>query len=151
MNSIPGRETENWTLSFNQPKETHKKGLLLGTDFRHAVEFSRSGRARTPTFRPSFEAVSPLYTALRNGQTSGARPAVSQACGPVRSRSVQRERYTTRGALCTGATEGAVRTIGTGRPGAVLSGHQLERRPRAAPPVLPRGLPPTAQATPRGR
>ena len=45
---------------------------MLGTDFRHAVEFSRSGRARTPAFRPSFEAVSPLYTALRSGQTRGS-------------------------------------------------------------------------------
>src|SRR3954454_2165193 len=36
--------------------KTRGTGLLLGTDFRHAVEFSRSGRARTPAFRPSFEA-----------------------------------------------------------------------------------------------
>jgi hypothetical protein len=41
-------------LSFNQPKEpTGSKDpdreLLLGTDFRHAVEFSRNGRAGTPT------------------------------------------------------------------------------------------------------
>src|SRR3954468_4272759 len=28
-------------------------GLLLGTDFRHAVEFSRSRHTRTPAFRPS--------------------------------------------------------------------------------------------------
>src|SRR3954454_3700940 len=48
MNSIPGREPRADTLDINQPKETHKKGLLLGTDFRHAVEFSRSGRARNP-------------------------------------------------------------------------------------------------------
>src|SRR3954464_316611 len=33
-------------------------GVLLGTDFRHAVEFSKSGRARTPAFRPSSEATS---------------------------------------------------------------------------------------------
>src|SRR4051794_39470400 len=41
-------QAENRDLTdrdINQPKETHKKGLLLGTDFRHAVEFSRSGRA----------------------------------------------------------------------------------------------------------
>src|SRR4051795_9073992 len=44
-------QAENRDLTdrdINQPKETHKKGLLLGTDFRHAVEFSRNGRATTP-------------------------------------------------------------------------------------------------------
>src|SRR4029079_8609055 len=43
----------------NQPKESPTRtpqgpgigGLLLGTDFRHAVEFSRSGRAATRPFR----------------------------------------------------------------------------------------------------
>src|SRR5919107_4473357 len=49
MNSIPGENRELDAL-VNQPKETHKRGHLLGTDFRHAVEFSRSGRARTPAF-----------------------------------------------------------------------------------------------------
>src|SRR5919112_6882762 len=81
MNSIPGENRELDAL-VNQPKETHKRGLLLGTDFRHAVEFSRSGRARTPAFRPSSEAICPLYTALRKGRTSGVRPAVSQALRP---------------------------------------------------------------------
>ena len=33
-------------ISINPKKPT--KGLLLGTDFRHAVEFSRSGRTRNP-------------------------------------------------------------------------------------------------------
>src|SRR3712207_7998881 len=47
MNSNPGENRELDAL-VNQPKETHKKGLLLGTDFRHAVEFSRSGRSRHP-------------------------------------------------------------------------------------------------------
>jgi hypothetical protein len=58
-------------------------------------------------FRPSFETISPLYTALRNGRTSGARPAVDQAGGPVRSRSVQGERYTTLSAPRTGVRSGA--------------------------------------------
>src|SRR3954469_24765472 len=50
MNLITA-ETESWhSRSINQrnPHEPPKKpasGLLLGTDFRHAVEFSRSGRA----------------------------------------------------------------------------------------------------------
>ncbi len=57
-------------------------------------------------FRPSFEAVSPMYTALRSSQTSRACPAVDQAGGPVRSRSVQREQYTTLGAPCTGVRRG---------------------------------------------
>src|SRR3954471_3613365 len=61
MNSIPGREPRADTLDINQPKETqpHQKtrnGVLLGTDFRHAVEFSRSGRAETPASRPSSRA-----------------------------------------------------------------------------------------------
>src|SRR3954467_13490902 len=49
------------SISINQrnPSRNHGPGtgLLLGTDFRHAVEFSRSGRARTPAFRPSFGGV----------------------------------------------------------------------------------------------
>src|SRR3954451_23687220 len=49
------------SISINQRNPSHepedpRHGVLLGTDFRHAVEFSRSGRARTPAFRPSFEA-----------------------------------------------------------------------------------------------
>jgi hypothetical protein len=52
--------------------------------------------------RLSFEAVSPMYTVLRSGRTSRVCPAVSQACDPVCSRSVQREQYTTHGALCRG-------------------------------------------------
>src|SRR3954453_13257185 len=67
MNSIPGREPRADTLDINQPKETHKKGLLLGTDFRHAVEFSRSGRATTPASRPSSWAASLCGSARRAG------------------------------------------------------------------------------------
>src|SRR4051812_15210328 len=81
MNSIPGRETENWTLSFNQPKETHKKGLLLGTDFRHAVEFSRSGRAATRPSRASSLAACPTVRRLRSRAPGGA---LRGPPGPVR-------------------------------------------------------------------
>src|SRR5919206_1949922 len=49
MNLHPGENRElTLSTSINPKKPT--KGLLLGTDFRHAVEFSRSGRARTPAF-----------------------------------------------------------------------------------------------------
>jgi hypothetical protein len=49
MTLNPGREPRADTRDIHQPKETHKKGAyLLGTDFRHAVEFSRSGRSRHP-------------------------------------------------------------------------------------------------------
>src|SRR4051795_6449798 len=49
-------QAENRDLTdrgINQPKETQPEpkpgtGLLLGTDFRHAVEFSKSGRAPNP-------------------------------------------------------------------------------------------------------
>src|SRR3954465_3989647 len=60
------------SISINQrnPSRNHGPGtgVLLGTDFRHAVEFSRSGRARTPAFRPSFEAAFPRYATRRDGQ-----------------------------------------------------------------------------------
>src|SRR3954449_1957278 len=43
----PGENQElTLLISINPKKPT--KGLLLGTDFRHAVEFSRSGRTRNP-------------------------------------------------------------------------------------------------------
>ena len=94
-------------------------------------------------FRPSFEAVSPMYTALRSGQTSGACPAVDQAGGPVRSRSVQRERYTTLEAPCTGVRGGAVLLSSALSPGPAMSlaaagkplvrGRVVERRPHRLP------------------
>src|SRR3954452_1439732 len=74
MNLNPWPRTENWTLSmFNQPKEptrNHSPGkgdTKYGTDFRHAVEFSRSGRAKNPASRPSSSACVVLLGA-------GARP-----------------------------------------------------------------------------
>src|SRR6476620_4809796 len=52
-------------ISINQrnPSPHHTKqqehGVLLGTDFRHAVEFSKSGRAETRPFRASLLAGCP--------------------------------------------------------------------------------------------
>src|SRR5918995_6577534 len=65
----PGREPRADTRDVHQPKETHKKGLLLGTDFRHAVEFSRSGRARTPAFSAFIRGG--IFTVHRAPQRSG--------------------------------------------------------------------------------
>src|SRR3954454_1055532 len=49
------------SISINQRNPHHITkmqcgDLILGTDFRHAVEFSRSGRAKNPAFRPSSSA-----------------------------------------------------------------------------------------------
>src|SRR3954453_19261663 len=46
------------SISINQRNPSHepedpRHGVLLGTDFRHAVEFSRSGRAATRPSRAS--------------------------------------------------------------------------------------------------
>src|SRR3954454_6982287 len=72
------------SISINQRNPSHepedpRHGVLLGTDFRHAVEFSRSGRARTPAFRPSFEAAFPRYATRRDGQGPGLSPWPSRA------------------------------------------------------------------------
>src|SRR3954467_15723426 len=48
----PGENQELALLMSINPKKP-TKGLLLGTDFRHAVEFSRSGRAPTRPSRAS--------------------------------------------------------------------------------------------------
>src|SRR5215213_11400508 len=59
-----GREPRASTLDINQPKESQTRtkpwhGVLLGTDFRHAVEFSKSGRVETRPFRASLLAGCP--------------------------------------------------------------------------------------------
>src|SRR3954451_7622294 len=55
----PGENQElTLLISINPKKPT--KGLLLGTDFRHAVEFSRSGRATTRPSRASSLADCPI-------------------------------------------------------------------------------------------
>src|SRR6476661_3363729 len=63
----PAENRELDALDINQPKEPkpeHHKGhpgtgLLLGTDFRHAVEFSRNGRAENQPSRASSQATCP--------------------------------------------------------------------------------------------
>src|SRR4051794_27084885 len=82
-----GREPRVGTRDINQPKEP-TKGLLLGTDFRHAVEFSRSGRATNRPSGASSSAGCPLYPALRAGPR-GALPAATIR----RPRAAQRRSY----------------------------------------------------------
>ena len=70
--------------------------LILGTDFRHAVEFSRSGRARSPA---------DCSTVLRGGdfhctpgsaaiEPRGFDRRFPRPWSPVRSRSVREQPYT---------------------------------------------------------
>jgi hypothetical protein len=56
VDDLIAAETESWhSRSINQRNPTSPRrnplmgDLLLGTDFRHAVEFSRSGRAENQT------------------------------------------------------------------------------------------------------
>src|SRR3954453_17386164 len=71
-------------------------GLLLGTDFRHAVEFSRSGRARTPGLPAFVRGGSRCYALLSIGRYPGGfdrlafRPArgrekTTPSCAPVQA------------------------------------------------------------------
>src|SRR3712207_6130809 len=103
----PGREPRADTRDVPQPKETHKKGLLLGTDFRHAVEFSRSGRAATRPSRASSLAACPTVRRLRSPAPGGAPPR------PSRARPAHGEPYTT---LEDGAQ------VGGGRPASHAAG-----------------------------
>src|SRR4028119_1004937 len=78
----PGREPRASTLLMSiNPKKPTKKGLLLGTDFRHAVEFSRSGRAATRPFRASSLAACSTVRRLRSPAPGGA---LRGPPGPVR-------------------------------------------------------------------
>src|SRR3954467_11098812 len=54
--------------------KTRGTGLLLGTDFRHAVEFSRSGRAETRPFRASILAGSPTLRRFPTPPSPGGWP-----------------------------------------------------------------------------
>src|SRR4051812_4375067 len=63
MNLHPWPRTESWHSRYQSTKGTLTTSrrcsagdLILGTDFRHAVEFSRSGRAKNPALRPSSSA-----------------------------------------------------------------------------------------------
>jgi hypothetical protein len=114
MNSIPGENRELDAL-VNQPKETHKRGHIHGTDFRHAVEFSKSGRARTPAFSAFVRGGVPTVHRAPQRWDLGVLPAVSQACGPVRSRSVRREEYTSLQAAAGGSPGGSRSWSRTGR------------------------------------
>src|ERR671927_1240838 len=81
MNLHPWLENQELALliSINPKKPT--KGLLLGTDFRHAVEFSRSGRAATGPSRASSLAACPTVRRLRSPAPGGA---LRGPPGPVR-------------------------------------------------------------------
>ena len=89
----------------NQPKESqpgHKPwhGVLLGTDFRHAVEFSKSGRTETRPFRASSLAGCPTLRRFPVFPHPGPGPADL----PVRA--AQREHYTISEALAQGPSSG---------------------------------------------
>src|SRR3954453_8924965 len=84
MNIDPAENRDLTDRDINQPKESQPHtqhaghGVLLGTDFRHAVEFSRSGRAETPASRPSSLAaldVTPRFAAVSPG---GSHPLASR-------------------------------------------------------------------------
>lgn len=81
MNSIPGENRELDAL-VNQPKETHKGVTCLALTFGTLLSSQGADALVLQPFGPSFEAICPLYTALRSGRTSGVRPAVSQALRP---------------------------------------------------------------------
>src|SRR3954453_7901473 len=76
MFEIQAENRDPTDRDINQPKETHKKGLLLGTDFRHAVEFSRSGRTTTPAPAGFVVGGSPTLPRVRSAPSTGTpRPA----------------------------------------------------------------------------
>src|SRR3954464_3280036 len=76
------------SISINQRNPHHITkmqcgDLILGTDFRHAVEFSRSGRAKNPALRPSSSAACPTLRRARLAVTSGDLTAAPGPLGPV--------------------------------------------------------------------
>src|SRR4029453_19067305 len=89
------RTADAGTLDINQPKESQTRtrrprhGGLLGTDFRHAVEFSKSGRATTRPFRAPSLAGCPTLRRFPAAPHRGAGPADL----PVRA--AHGEQYTT--------------------------------------------------------
>src|SRR4051794_29690912 len=61
----------------------HDTGYYLALTFGTLLSSQGADAHDTrPIPWPSFAAVSPLYTELRSGRTSGARPAVSRASRP---------------------------------------------------------------------
>src|SRR3954452_18793483 len=80
MNSIPGREPRPDRSRYQSTQRNPQKGLLLGTDFRHAVEFSRNGRATTPAPAGFVDGGGPTLPRVRAAPPKGtprraARPA----------------------------------------------------------------------------
>jgi hypothetical protein len=112
MHSIPAENRELDALDIHQPKESlprlhePRHGVLLGTDFRHAVEFSKSGRTETRPFRaPSLAGCPTLrrFPATPHpggwpGRPSGPRGAHRTLHHPQRP--------------CTGGPESGVRSLG---------------------------------------
>src|SRR4051794_38988081 len=96
--------------------EAPARELLLGTDFRHAVEFSRNGRAETPPQRASLQAnlsnVSPCCATVSPREDPPA---------DLPARAAQRRPYTIREGPCTGRRSPDQRarndSIPTVRPG----------------------------------
>src|SRR5919107_1214499 len=77
----PDLKDRELTLSTSiNPKEP-TKGLLLGTDFRHAVEFSKSGRSRHPAGE-----------AFDRGGCSTLRRSLCPSSGGSRTRARRSER-----------------------------------------------------------
>src|SRR3712207_517404 len=109
MNSHPGENRELDALVIPSTQRNPQKGVVtcLALTFGTLLSSQGADALVLQPSRPSFEAICPMYTVLRSGRTSGVCPAVSQACDPVCSRSVQREQYTTRGTLCRGVRGGS--------------------------------------------
>src|SRR4051794_2379753 len=79
---LTDRDIINQRNPHHAPQGT-RHGVLHGTDFRHAVEFSRSGHAEIPASRPSSLAaldVTPRFAAVSPG---GSHPLASR---PARRR-----------------------------------------------------------------
>src|SRR3954452_13907986 len=107
MNLNPGREPRALTLSISiNPKKPTKRGCYLALTFGTLLSSQGADALQLEPFGLSFEAVPAVYTGLRISQTAGVRLAVDQAGGPVRSRSVQEERYTTSRPPARGVLEG---------------------------------------------
>src|SRR5690349_2144251 len=128
MNSIAA-ENRELTLaeSINQRNPTTSEdavGVLLGTDFRHAVEFSRNGRTTTPPSRASSSGACPPYavrwTVLPRGVlaaalsgASGASTKLGRVPGRVKPRG--RDAGHPRSTACRGAAPATRRAATTTR------------------------------------
>src|SRR4051812_40634090 len=102
MNSIPGREPRPDRSRYQSTQRNPQKGLLLGTDFRHAVEFSRNGRATTPAPAGFVDGGGPTLPRVRAAPLEGNPPAGLPA------RAAHREPYT----IWEGRAQGVLRPPG---------------------------------------